>query len=243
MPSIVWGRHPQEAYENPYEYGAQEQFLREVRQLLTRFSDILTRSTLRFHRDERTLEKATWMLAHDLVDALSEIYLLIEGKRHRVAARLFRDCLETIDLLAFLHSGGDKPAKVLGKWYENKTVPHRELRKHMEAVESPEAAAKRRKYYDELSKFTHRTYSALLASYSLGRDDLLVHDSYSKQHMLVLPNVIAAYLAVLADLVVQASHALQASGALSSAEAEDAWGTALEEHTIPRRFALESNAP
>jgi len=30
MPSIVWGRHPQEAFDNPYEYAAQEQFTREV---------------------------------------------------------------------------------------------------------------------------------------------------------------------------------------------------------------------
>ena len=28
MPSIVWGRHPQEAYDNPYEYEAQDQCCR-----------------------------------------------------------------------------------------------------------------------------------------------------------------------------------------------------------------------
>ncbi len=30
MTSFIWGRSPQEAYENPYEYEAQEQFSREA---------------------------------------------------------------------------------------------------------------------------------------------------------------------------------------------------------------------
>lgn len=30
MTSFIWGRPPQEAYENPYEYEAQEQFSREA---------------------------------------------------------------------------------------------------------------------------------------------------------------------------------------------------------------------
>jgi len=29
MPSLVWGRSPQEAYDNPYEYEAQEQVVLE----------------------------------------------------------------------------------------------------------------------------------------------------------------------------------------------------------------------
>ena len=29
MPSLIWNRDPQEAYSNPYEYPAQEQFIKE----------------------------------------------------------------------------------------------------------------------------------------------------------------------------------------------------------------------
>lgn len=117
MPSIVWGRHPQEAYENPYEYDAQAQFLREVNTLLSDLKAHLNRSTLSYHRDERSLEKATWMLAHDLIDALAEAAKLIEERRHRIAARLFRDCVETIDLLAVLHSRTQNGANALASWY------------------------------------------------------------------------------------------------------------------------------
>jgi hypothetical protein len=238
MPSIVWGRHPQEAYEHPYEYAAQEQFLREARRLLDELRDRLNMSQLRYHRDEHSLEKATWMLAHDLVDALSEIGALVEAKRHRVAARHFRDCLETIDLLAVLHSGTAKATSALLAWYANETIPHRESRMYLESVSGPAAAADRRAYFDQLSKFTHRTYRALLHSYSLGRDDLLVHDSHSQSGTLVLPHVIAAYLAVLADLVTQAAATLVQSGALSEPEVMHAWALALESQTVPRRFAV-----
>lgn len=72
MASIVWGRHPQEAYDNPYEYEAQAQFVREAIELLTQFQLKLDRFTMAFHRDDQTLEKATWMLAIDLIDALFE---------------------------------------------------------------------------------------------------------------------------------------------------------------------------
>lgn len=34
MPSIVWNRHPEEAYKNPYEYEVQKQFIRECRRVL-----------------------------------------------------------------------------------------------------------------------------------------------------------------------------------------------------------------
>lgn len=33
MPSQVWGRDPQEAYREPYEYAVQDQFVREARSL------------------------------------------------------------------------------------------------------------------------------------------------------------------------------------------------------------------
>src|SRR5262245_37630373 len=111
MASIVWGRHPQEAHDNPYEYEAQEQFVREAKELLTQLQTKLDGFTMAFHRDDRTLKKATWMLALDLIDALLESVQLFEEKRHRIAFRLFRDVVETMDLLRVLHSGNPRAEK------------------------------------------------------------------------------------------------------------------------------------
>lgn len=236
MASFVWGRHPQEAYDNPYEYEAQEQFVREAKELLSQLQVTLDNFTMVFHRDDRTLEKATWMLAVDLIDVLLESVQLLEEKRHRVAFRLFRDAVETIDLLQVLNSSTPRAEKSLCLWYENQTIPHIESRRHIEDTQGREAAFKRRDYYIELSKFTHRTYRALLKSFSLGSDDMMVHDSHSMR-LLVLPETIASGLSILADIILQATECLERCGPLDSEGLANAWLVAIELHTVPRRFA------
>ena len=236
MASLVWGRHPQKAYDNPYEYEAQDQFVREAKEFLSQIQVALDHFTMEFHVYEQSLEKATWMLAIDLNDTLLESVQLFVEKRHRIAFRLFRDAVETIDLLQVLHSNTPRASKALRLWYENKTIPHRESRQHIKESAGKDIANRRKDYYAELSKFTHRTYRALLKSYSLGRDDMLVHDSHAKR-MLVLPQTIASGFAVLADLIVQATECLKQCGPLTPEEVDNAWRVAIELHTVPRRFA------
>ena len=238
MPSLVWERLPQEAYDNPYEYAVQDQFVREATLWLSEIRTLLNKSNLLFHINDNSLEKATWMLAQDLVDSLMEVKILIGEKRHRVASRIFRDCVETIDLLHFLHSPSNEKTQTLESWYGNQTVKHGELRKHIEIAEGTVAAKKRRAFYDELSKFTHRTYMSLLHSYSLGRESLMVNDTYSETGMLVLPHVVATYLVVLASLIKEASQVLVISGAITADEMDIVWKCALDTHTVPRRFSI-----
>jgi hypothetical protein len=238
MTSIVWGRHPQEAYNNPYEYEAQEQFFREAKSLLDDFNIRLDQRTLYYHRDDQSLEKATWMLSLDLVDSLLECLDLLREKRHRPASRLFRDAVETMDFLKVIHSNTERGRLALEQWYLNRTIRHSECRAHLREIEGEETAKVRKAYYEELSKFTHRSYRALLHSFSLGRDNLLVHDSHSRG-LLVLPQTIAAYLAILADLIVQASDCLKDTKAIPADGIDTAWFTSLEAETVPRRFAIQ----
>ena len=162
MASLVWGRDPQEAYDNPYEHEAQDQFLREARKLLDQWQVALDQFTMRFHRDDKSLDKATWMLALDLNDTLLECVLLFIDKHHRIAFRLFRDAVETIDLLLFLHSGEPQAANTLKQWYENEVIPHRKSRDFIRMNAGELTADTRRKYHRQPSEYTHRTYRALL---------------------------------------------------------------------------------
>lgn len=237
MPSIVWGRHPQEAYDNPYEHEAQRQFLRECDALLREIIKRLRPHTLKYHRDEQSLGKATWLITMDLLASLLDCVALLKEARHRPVARVFRDAVEAIDVMRFLHADSPKAKSALKKWYGNETISHGEIRKLIETLDGVEAATERRVFYQELSKFTHRTYRALLHSVSLGRDDLMVHDSHGSGH-LVLPETIAAYMAVLGDITIQASGSVSSTGLLSIDEVAGAWGEALEIHTVPRRFAM-----
>lgn len=237
MPSIVWNRDPQEAYENPYEYGAQEQFLREALALLADLNVRLSDYTLQYHRDEKTLAKATWMLSIDLIDALTECAHLLKLKRHRVAARLFRDCVETIDFLKVLHSGTPASTDVLAKWYSNTSPTHRESRHYIKQTKGAAVHDQRNLFYQQLSKFTHRSYRALLDSYSLGRNDMLVHDSYS-MGLLASPQAIASYLAVLAALIFEAVNSLGETQILSLDNLNLAIQSSFEVDIVPRRFEV-----
>ena len=212
--------------------------MREAKLLLDDFNIRLDQRTLHHHRDDQSLEKATWMLSLDLVDSLLECLELLREKRHRPASRLFRDAVETMDFLKVIHSNTQRGRLALEQWYQNRTIRHSEYRAHLREIKGEEAGKARKAYYEELSKFTHRSYRALLHSFSLGRDNLLVHDSHSRG-LLVLPQTIAAYLAILADLIIQASDCLKDTKAIPPDGIDVAWVTSLEAKTVPRRFAIQ----
>ena len=90
MPSIVWGRNPKEAYEEPYEYGAQEQFAREAARLLGQLYVLLNSDRHQYATDDRSVAKAVWLLAMDALDSLRESLAALERKEHRIAGKLFR---------------------------------------------------------------------------------------------------------------------------------------------------------
>ena len=72
MPNQVWNRSPQEAFENPYEYAVQEQFVREARALFRQCYLILTADTHSYSAEETTKEKAVWLLHMDALDSLRD---------------------------------------------------------------------------------------------------------------------------------------------------------------------------
>ncbi len=188
MASFVWGRDPQEAFDNPYEYDAQEQFVREASAFLKIIFEKLHEHNRKFHRDDTSLIKAIWMLDLDMIDSLQECLDLLVAKRHRIASRLFRDVVESLDLLKLFNSGTDRSEKLLLEWYKNEVISHGEARNYLKEVDGENASKNRRDYYRQLSKFTHRTYRALTDSYILAKDDLLVHDSIHLSKSLILPH-------------------------------------------------------
>lgn len=239
MTSFVWGRNPQEAFDNPYEYDAQDQFVREAEAFLRRMTEALDSYNMKFTRDDNGLKKATWMLLQDIVDSLYECLALIKEKRHRIAARLFRDVVESLDLIKLFHSGTERASRTLEKWYENEVISHSKARDYLKDIEGESAANARRDYYRQLSKFTHRTYRALLDSYVLGRGDKLAHDSHSPSKLLVLPQTISAYYAVLGDLIIQMAEIASLGGVIEKSYVKEAWLASLEEKRVPRRFAIK----
>lgn len=245
MPSQVWDRDAQEAFDNPYEYAVQDQFVREASSLLLIFYRLMNDHRLTFRRDDRSVEKAIWMLQMDALDSLRDCLKSLVRKNHRVAGKLFRDIVETLDLAAYFASRSKESNDNLDKWYRDEIIPHRVYREFIKFTEGAALFDEKRRLYSNLSKFTHRSYLAICDGYTLGSDDRLVHDAVTvtfsergeeAETMLVTPQIIASYFANLAQLTRIFSEEVHQRGVLSEAQVSDAITKALEVDTVPRRF-------
>jgi len=237
MPSFVWNREPSEAFSEPYEYGGQEQFSREAEAVLTELKAHYAQMDRAFVRDERTVQKAVWMLQVDALGALTDALGLTNSKRHRLAARLFRDFVETMDAsFYFFHGGGEAHAN-LTKWYENDVIPHRVFREFIKSHDGNEQFERLRSTYSDFSKYTHRTYRALLMSYILAAEDRLAYDGFRRSEPgYVLPHVVSFSYAVIAMLIKRFVEFAAATEQLSDSQTKELWAKCLEPETVPRRF-------
>lgn len=244
MPSIVWGRDPQEAYEEPYEYAAQEQFAREATALLRQLYLVLNVDHHRYTAGDRSAAKAMWLLAMDALDSLRESLAALQRKEHRIAGKLFRDVMESMDLAAYFSEQHAKNQKALARWYEDEYVAHREYRDRFRQLHGEPAAKALAAHYQRLSRFTHRSYGAILEGYTLGSESKLVHDRTDETfgprdnstQMLVPPQTIAAYYAALSAFILEYAEALILLDLADSERVRTAFETSIEADTVPRRF-------
>ncbi len=237
MPSIVWGRDPQEAIDQPYEYGCQDQFCREATNLIDGLLSQLEGYTMTFTRDDRSVQKAIWMLQNDALDSLRDILDSLKVRKHRIAGKLFRDVLESLNLAAYFHSEVTSSRKDLNDWYDGEVIPHRKYREYLSKEYGEEARKTSAEFYGSVSKFTHRTYHILLYGYVLGTEDKLSYDGYmADSGILILPQTISMYFAMLSHFIYIASGELYHRGLISESVIEDVWAKHLEKETIPRRF-------
>jgi hypothetical protein len=235
MASIIWNRDPEEAYSNPYEYAAQEQFAREAKKILTRLSKGLGKYNLYFTAKETSVRKAAWILHNDAIDALREALALLKKENHKLVGRIFRDVWESSQLVEYFLSATSKSKSDLKKWFGDEIIVHGKIREQLEKSGRKVEVEQRRQRHRELSKFTHRSYRALQKGYSLGVDDKMVYDGYTKWS--VLPHTVSFYYAILAALIIQNSESIKNSGLVSATEIENIWKQSLEKTTIPRKFA------
>lgn len=246
MPSLVWGRDSQEAFEQPYEYQIQEQFVREAKSLLTKLYKLINSEEHKHTRDEISVEKAVWLLANDALDSLRDCLEALTHKEHRIAGKQFRDIFESMDLAAFFNTEPSGSNLCLKKWYNDEIVPHSKYRDYVRKTIGDEAYKQSTNYYRSLSRFTHRSYRAILNGYILGKDDEIVHDGITElltedeksKRFAVIPQTISSYYAVLASLIEIYANQLPTLKLADKNQIQEAFETSLEIETIPRRFAI-----
>ncbi|MGG6312405.1 hypothetical protein [Paenibacillus macerans] len=236
MTSFIWGRSPQEAYENPYEYEAQEQFSREARVLISELFAFLMKNNGKYPRDDRTADKAIWMLFVDGIETINDCLKLIDSKQHRLACRLFRDVVETIDLASYFSSSDKDKEKHLRSWYDNEIIPNRVFRNYVSVTVSETISRAYKELYNDLSKLNHRTYRSLAYSYILRKREFLVYEGENNTELLTLPHPVAMCYALLADIITRYSDRMLECDVITLDEITSVWNKALEKETVPRRF-------
>ena len=197
LKSRFWHQALDDVVKNPYDYENQILFIKESKSLLNRIYKLYDSYQLKFHLDNKSLEKCVWMLQIDALDTLRDCLYLVEKKKHRLIGKMFRDVVETLDVA---HLIKEKQDKYLVKWYDNEIILHCEYRKYLEKNGKIKEKEASKRFYKNLSGWTHHTYFTLKNSYSLGRDDMLVYDSHCSK-ILVLPQTISQYLWMLNILI------------------------------------------
>lgn len=235
MTSFIWGRNPQEAYQNPYEYEAQDQFYKEASNLLQLLFNHMEKKSGTYTRDEQSAEKAVWMLFLDSLESLRDCLNLLRDKNHRIAGRLFRDAVEAMDTACYFCSDDAKKDKYLRDWYNDKVIQNRVYRDYIKENDEEEWE-KLKKYYSQLSKINHRTYKSLAYSYSLGSNRRLIYEGGNENGLMVPPNVIAMYFALIGDLISHFVIKMVDCRLISAEEAKVFWNEALEEENLERRY-------
>lgn len=238
MPSFIWNRDPQEAMDNPYEYDAQEQFIREASLVIKQLALCLDKHNMTFKVQDKTLKKALWMLYNDSLDSLKDALESLKNKKHRIAGKLFRDVIESMDLAAYFSFESAESKQNLEKWFEDEIISHRVYRDFLGKNSGQLAKEESRDYYRLISKFTHRTYKILLYSYVLGRDNYIAYDGHIESDILILPQTIAMYLAILADFIRVFSMEIIKTDFIAKEEMNKIWESSFEMRPVPRRFAI-----
>jgi len=202
LKSRIWYSDSEQEFKNPYDYSEQEIFFFEAQTLLDGLLRLMQHNDMKFSRDDRSPDKAVWMLHFDALDALREALLLLRDRRHSIASRLFRDVLETIDLAAHLSRNSEQSRNDLKKWYADEIVQHKRSRESLRQAWGEHAKAARASLYKDWSRFTHRSYWAVSQSFGIGEGDGIWHDSILKEHGKCIPQIVASYLPVLANLTI-----------------------------------------
>jgi hypothetical protein len=187
---------------------------------------------------DRTLKKALWMLYYDSLYSIKDALESLKNKKHRIAGKLFRDVIESMDLAAYFSFASEESKRNLEKWFEDEIISHSAYRDFLGKNSGQLAKKESRDYYRLISKFTHRTYKILLYGYVLGRDDYIAYDGHHDSDILILPQTIAMYLAILADFIRFYSKEIIKTEFINEEEMNKIWESSFEKVPVHRRFAI-----
>ncbi|GGW24300.1 hypothetical protein [Arenibacter certesii] len=237
MKNFIWNRDPQEAMDNPYEYEAQEQFRNESEKLVKALRKLII-SKFSFKLNEKSTEKAIFMLTINALDSAFEIVQSLNNQSHRVTAHLLRTIDESIDLGVFFNSKSEKSERKVEKWFNDEIISHSDYRDYIKQKEGEEKFELERNNYRKISKFSHNSYKTLLYSYIKRSDEAIVHGSLYESGILIPVQTIAMYHAISGFYFQKIAFKMVEFKLIELEEMLNIMLDSQEENTIGRKFVM-----
>lgn len=240
LKNIIWSRDPQEAMDNPYEWGAQRKFVKEANDFLRKIRKHIIENTS-FTKDDSSKEKAIWMLSLVALDSAIEITISLKRNQIHVIYHLLRSIQEALDLATFFSFGVETSTKMLNKWYMGEIVSHGVYRDYLKKIGKKDKSEHLNEIYKVLSKFNHNAYPTLLYSYFLDSHGFIHHYGRYEADLTKPANTIAMLHAVSAQVILKLSFQLPILKVLDRSVLLDFIGDQKRKRIVRRKYQIKIN--
>ncbi|WP_282074104.1 hypothetical protein [Polaribacter atrinae] len=169
MKSTIWKIDFIEAYKSGYSKSEIESFITEAELLLRQLVNHFKSLNGRYSANKKDKNLLVYLILNELIHSLYDAVLAIQNGNIRMTSRVFREVMECRDIIKLVHS--ENGEKYVDKWFKDEYIPHSDFRK---TLENDENGLKdlTRDIYQKYSKYTHRSYSAIIDSFTLENDKL-----------------------------------------------------------------------
>lgn len=169
MNSSIWKIDFIEAYKIGYSKKEIESFMSEAELLLRQLINHFKSLDGKFSANKKDKKLLVYFILNELVCSLYDAVLALQNGNIRIASRIFREAMESRDIIKLVHSKNGE--KYVDKWFNDEYIRHSDFRKTLEDDKNG-LKGLTREVYQKYSKYTHRSYSVLIDSFSLEDENL-----------------------------------------------------------------------
>lgn len=169
MKSTIWKTDFIKAYQVGYSRNDIDSFISEAELLLRQLINHFKSLNGKYPADKKDKNLLVYLILNELINSLYDAVLALRNGNIRLTSRVFREVMECRDIIKLVHS--ENGAKYVDKWFKDEYIPHSDFRKTLENnVNGLKDLT--RDIYQRYSKYTHRSYSAIIDSFTIEDEKL-----------------------------------------------------------------------
>lgn len=169
MKSKIWKADFIEAYQVGYSRKDIDSFIAEAKLLLRQLINHFKTLNGKYTSDKKDKNLLVYLIINELINSLYDAVLALQNGNIRLTSRVFREVMECRDIIKLVHS--ENGEKYVDKWFKDEYIPHSDFRKTL-GNNNNGLKDLTRDIYQTYSKYTHRSYSAIIDSFTIDNDKL-----------------------------------------------------------------------